>query len=38
MNMLITIPRDVPVKKIKAELEALCDELNCDVDVDPATV
>lgn len=36
MNMHITIPRDVPVKQLKAELESLCDELNCDVDVDPA--
>ena len=37
MIMLITIPRDVPVKQLKLELETLCDELNCDVDVDPAT-
>lgn len=33
MNMLITIPREVAVKQVREDLETLCDELNCDVDV-----
>ncbi|MBL4700700.1 MAG: hypothetical protein JKX85_05515 [Phycisphaeraceae bacterium] len=34
MDMLITIPRDVPVKQVRESLEVFCDELNCDVDMD----
>jgi len=34
MDMLVTIPRDVPVKQVRESLEVLCDDLNCDVDMD----
>ena len=37
MNMLITIPGDVSVKQVRQSLEALCDDLNCDADMEAAT-
>ncbi|QOV88733.1 glycine cleavage system protein R [Humisphaera borealis] len=36
MDLLITLPAGVPVRKIRADLEALCDQINCDVDLEPA--
>lgn len=36
MSMRITVPTNVSIKSLRSALEALCDELNCDVDVDPA--
>ncbi len=36
MEMRLTIPREVPVRKLRGELENLCDALNCDVDLEPA--
>jgi glycine cleavage system transcriptional repressor len=36
MDMVVTVPAGVPLKKLRSELEALCDELNCDLDIDPA--
>lgn len=32
----LTVPTGVQVRKLRAELEALCDQLNCDVDLEPA--
>ena len=35
-EMRLTVPPAVPVRQLRAELEALCNELNCDVDLEPA--
>lgn len=35
-EMQITVPPAVPVRRLRAELEALCNDLNCDVDLEPA--
>src|SRR4051812_47216669 len=36
MEMRLTVPPGVAVRKLRGELEALCDSLNCDVDLEPA--
>lgn len=36
MEMRMTVPPAVAVRKLRAELESLCDALNCDVDLEPA--
>jgi glycine cleavage system transcriptional repressor len=36
MELRMTVPPTVPVKKLREDLEQLCDSLNCDVDLDPA--
>ena len=36
MDMIIAVPPDVKVKSVRDELEELCDELNCDLDIDRA--
>jgi glycine cleavage system transcriptional repressor len=36
MEIRMTVPPAVPVRKLRAALESLCDELNCDVDLEPA--
>jgi glycine cleavage system regulatory protein len=38
MDLLMTVPSGVPVKKVRTELETLCDELNCDVELAPANL
>jgi glycine cleavage system transcriptional repressor len=35
-EMRITVPPGVPLGKLRAELEGVGNELNCDVDLDPA--
>ncbi len=35
-EMRLTIPPGVALRKLRADLEALCTELNCDVDLEPA--
>ena len=35
-EMHLTIPTQVALRKLRSELEALCNELNCDVDLEPA--
>ena len=35
-EMRLTIPPQVPLRKLRAELETLCNEINCDVDLEPA--
>ena len=35
-EMRLTIPAHVGVRKLRADLEPLCTELNCDVDLEPA--
>jgi glycine cleavage system transcriptional repressor len=37
MEMRLTVPPGVPVKKLRADLEAVCDKLNADLDLEPAT-
>jgi len=36
MEIRMTVPPGVAVRKLRAELESLCDQLNCDVDLEPA--
>jgi glycine cleavage system transcriptional repressor len=36
MELRMTVPPTVAVKKLRDDLEQLCDSLNCDVDLDPA--
>ena len=36
MEMRLTVPPSVPVRKLRGELETLCDSLNCDIDLEPA--
>lgn len=36
MELRLTVPTDVPVKKLRDELGSLCDSLNCDADLEPA--
>jgi glycine cleavage system transcriptional repressor len=36
MEMRMIVPPAVAVRKLRAELESLCDGLNCDVDLEPA--
>lgn len=33
MELAMVVPAGVPVKKLRAELEALCDSLNCDIEI-----
>src|SRR3954451_10930739 len=35
-EMHVTVPPQVPLRKLRTDLEALCNELNCDVDLEPA--
>jgi glycine cleavage system transcriptional repressor len=34
MDMVIALPKEVPLKRLREELEKLCTELNCDLDID----
>ena len=36
MEMRVTVPPAMPIRKLRAELEALCDSLNCSLDFEPA--
>jgi glycine cleavage system transcriptional repressor len=33
MELSVTVPPSVPVRTVRSELERLCDELNCDVEL-----
>lgn len=35
-QMRLTVPPSVPVRQLRADLESLCHQLNCDVDLEPA--
>jgi glycine cleavage system transcriptional repressor len=35
-EMRLTVPRNVPLNQLRRELEAVGNEINCDVDLDPA--
>ncbi len=34
-EMRLTVPKSIPLRKLRADLEALCTQMNCDVDLDP---
>ena len=34
-QMRVTVPPSVAVRKLRSDLETLCNELNCDVDLEP---
>jgi glycine cleavage system transcriptional repressor len=34
-EMRLTVPTAVPVRQLRADLESLCNQLNCDVDLEP---
>jgi glycine cleavage system transcriptional repressor len=36
MEMRVTVPADVPMRKLRGELDGLCDSLNCSLDFEPA--
>lgn len=36
MEMRLTVPRQVAVRQLRAELEKQCEALNCDLDLEPA--
>jgi glycine cleavage system regulatory protein len=35
-EMRLTVPPSVALRKLRVDLETLCNELNCDVDLEPA--
>ena len=35
MDLTLSVPPTVAVRKLRADLEVLCDQLNCDVDLEP---
>jgi glycine cleavage system transcriptional repressor len=37
MEMRLTVPHGVAVKQLRSDLEAVCDRLNADLDLEPAT-
>lgn len=37
MELRITVPSALPIRTLRAELEQLCDELNCDLELSPAS-
>jgi len=36
MEMRLTVPPAVQVRKLRADLETVCEKLNCDLDLEPA--
>ena len=36
MEMRVTVPPNVPIQKLRTQLQSLCDSLNCDLDLEPA--
>ncbi len=38
MDVLMTVPASVQIKAVRRELESLCDELNCDVEMHPTSL
>ncbi len=36
MEMRLTVPQDVPLRQLRQALEAQCEALNCDLDLEPA--
>jgi glycine cleavage system transcriptional repressor len=37
MELRITVPSALPIRTLRAELERLCDELNCDLELSPTS-
>jgi glycine cleavage system transcriptional repressor len=38
MDLLMTVPSAVPIKRLRGELQTLCDELNCDLEIQQVTL
>jgi glycine cleavage system transcriptional repressor len=38
MEVLMTVPATVPIRRLRADLETLCEELNCDVEIRQVTL
>lgn len=38
MDVLMTVPPTIPIKLLRNELENLCEELNCDLDIQQVTL
>jgi len=36
MEMKVTVPPGVPIRQLRTELEAACERMNCDLDLEPA--
>ena len=36
MEMRLTVPQNVSIKKLRTDLDALSEKLNCDLDLEPA--
>lgn len=36
LSMRVTVPPEVSPRKLRRDLEAACDDLDCDVDFEPA--
>jgi len=36
LELRMTVPAALPVRQLRAELQAVCDSLNCDLDLEPA--
>lgn len=36
LELRMNVPRTLPVRQLRRELDAVCDELNCDYDLEPA--
>jgi glycine cleavage system transcriptional repressor len=36
IDMVVTVPQQVPLRDVRQSMEKLCDELNCDLDIEPA--
>lgn len=34
-EMRLTVPATLPIRKLRGELDAVCNELNCDLDLEP---
>lgn len=38
MDLLMTVPPTIPIRRLRSELQTLCEELNCDVEIQQVTL
>jgi glycine cleavage system transcriptional repressor len=38
MDLLMTVPPSIPIRRLRNELQTLCEELNCDVEIQQVTL
>jgi glycine cleavage system transcriptional repressor len=38
MDLLMTVPPSIPIRRLRSELQTLCEELNCDVEIQQVTL